>query len=295
VTSERSQPAAAYTALATSGILWGSSFVLGKIALTGLGVSHMILYRFLIASICFLPLLVRARPRVSRADWGLILFAGAIGVSVQFLVQFEGLSRTSASHAALMIGTAPVLVAVSAYFVFHERLHRSTWFALCASTLGVVLIVLRNGHDSAAGGSSLGGDLLVLASMFAAVVWILVSKRLMTRHSPVVVSGLITTVGTVILTAWVLWRNGPPPVQLSASVWLAIAGLGFVCTVCTTILWNWGLSHVAAGKAGAFINLEPVIGAILGVWLLHERLGLLAVAGGAVILASAIVVSLHDS
>jgi drug/metabolite transporter (DMT)-like permease len=295
---ERRQDAPlAFGALALAGTIWGSSFVLGKIALRELSVPHLLLYRFALASIAFIPLLIysRPRPRFARREWGAVIVAAVIGVPVQFLMQFEGLSRTTASHAALMIGTAPVLVALAAFVFLRERLRTIAWAALIASTIGVALIVLKAGGG--AGGSSdrptLAGDLLVLGSMFAAVVWILVSKQLMTRHSPVAVSGVITIIGTIAMAIWVLARNGPPPMALATTTWLSVLALGLAATTTCTVLWNWGLAHTDAGKAGAFINMEPVIGAALGVLLLHESLGAIALVGGALIVGGAVVVGLQ--
>jgi drug/metabolite transporter (DMT)-like permease len=281
----------AFAALALAGTIWGASFVLGKIALTELSVPHLLLYRFAFASLAFLVLLFRMKIRLNRNEWGIVGVAAVLGVPIQFLMQFEGLARTTASHAALMIGTAPAMVAIAGYFAFRERLRPAAWFALVASTAGVALIVMQATGGTGRDHPSLSGDLLVIASLVAAVVWILASKRLMERHSPVAVSGVITLTGSVMLAVWVLARNGMPPTQLHAGTWLAVISLGVVATTCSTALWNWGLAHTDAGRAGAFINLEPVIGAILGVLVLRESLGPMAVAGGALIVGGALVVS----
>ncbi|MGH7581803.1 MAG: DMT family transporter [Gemmatimonadales bacterium] len=293
MSADRRQSAAAFGALALAGTIWGTSFVLGKIGLRELSAPHLMLYRFVFASIAFLPLLTRAKPRLDRREWLLVAVAAVVGVPVQFLAQFAGLARTTASHAALMIGTAPVLAALGAFAVLRERLPRVAWGCLLASTAGVAMVVNGTSRASGAAGTvpTLAGDLLVFASMFAAVVWILASKQLMKRHNAVVVSGLITVAGSVPLIGWVLLRDGPPPTMLSTPVWLATAALGVAATTCATVFWNWGLSHTDVGKAGAFINLEPVIGAVLGVALLHETLGPLALAGGALIVAGAAGVS----
>ena len=295
MTVRRRDTPPAFAALALAGVIWGTSFVLGKVALIQLSVSHLMLYRFAFASIGFLPLLWRHRPGLRRSDWGIVVIAAVVGVPIQFLLQFEGLAHTTASHAALMIGTAPVLVAIAGFIVFHERLRITAWLALGASTLGVALIVIQTGGTASAGHAqpTLSGDMLVLASLFAAVVWILVSKRLMTHYSPIVVSGLITITGTVVLAAWVIARDGLPPTALRSGTWLAVLALGLIATTCSTVLWNWGLAHTDAGKAGAFINLEPVVGAALGVWLLHESLGSHTVLGGALIVGGALVVGLQ--
>jgi drug/metabolite transporter (DMT)-like permease len=58
-------------------------------------------------------------------------------------------------------------------------------------------------------------------------------------------------------------------------------------------LWNWGIHHVPASRAGVFLNIEPVMGSVLGVQLLGEHLGPFAWFGGALILGAAITLTLH--
>jgi drug/metabolite transporter (DMT)-like permease len=61
-----------------------------------------------------------------------------------------------------------------------------------------------------------------------------------------------------------------------------------LCTATTTLLWNWGMTQVPASQAGVLLNMEPLIGSLLGVFVLGERLGPSAWVGGGLILASAV-------
>src|SRR6185437_8325683 len=107
-----------YGSCALAGTCWGTGFYFGKIALTELNVGHMVLYRFLFACLGLLPLL---RPvRFSRKDWFLVLLTAFLGIPLQFMVQFYGLSLTTVSHASLMVGTMPVILAVGATIFTHE-------------------------------------------------------------------------------------------------------------------------------------------------------------------------------
>jgi drug/metabolite transporter (DMT)-like permease len=117
----------AYLAVGAAGSLWGTGFMLGKIALQELAVPHMILYRLSLAACGFVPVLLARGRRVEREDWHRILAAGALGVPVLFLVQFEGLARTTVSHAALMVGTAPILIGLAAARFASEPLTRRHW------------------------------------------------------------------------------------------------------------------------------------------------------------------------
>jgi drug/metabolite transporter (DMT)-like permease len=93
-------------------------------------------------------------------------------------------------------------------------------------------------------------------------------------------------IGAVILATVVIATSGVPSVHYSARTWVAEQGL--LATASTTVLWNWGLKRVPASQAGIFVNLEPLVGAILGVSILHEVLGRMTLAGGALIIAGAL-------
>ena len=278
-----------YGACALAGCFWGTGFYLGKVVLAHMGVGHMVFYRFVFACLGLLPFALRHRPRFTAREWRLLLVASFLGIPLQFLVQFYGLSLTTVSHASLMVGSMPVLLGVAATLFAGERLDPIGWTALAASTAGVALIVL-GGHSAAtAGGPSLLGDLLVLAAMVFSLFWILMNQRLMLRHSPAVVTTYGIYSGSLMLAAWVLLHDGVPPLQgVPAPVWLASAASGLFCTAGSTLLWNWGIHRVPASRAGVFLNIEPLLGSYLGVELLGDRLGPFAWVGGAMILAAAI-------
>lgn len=196
-----------------------------------------------------------------------------------------------------MVGTLPVVLAVGAGIFAHERLDRIGWLALLVSSTGAALIAFGHSSGSRPGDTpSLIGDLLVVISLMISLVWILMNQRLLRDHSPLVVTAYGLTAGTVMLAVWVFAVDGPPPIHISAQAWLALAASGLLCTTSTTLLWNWGLTRVPASRAGVLLNLEPMIGSLLGVTVLGEQLGPAAWLGGAMILGAAITLtSRHGS
>ncbi len=269
-----------FLACALASSFWGCGFFFGKIAL--------VLYRFVFATLGLLPLLLTHRPSLNAAEWRTLLLAALLGVPLQFLIQFKGLSMTTVSHASLMVGSMPVLLAVGATLFAHERLHALGWAALAISTTGAALIALSGGHTGSSTGPSVAGDLLVVFSLAIALFWILLNKSLMERHSHIVVTAYGVLAGTVMLAVWVPLTQGMPPVHgVSLKAWGALAASGILCTATTTLLWNWGMTQVPASQAGVLLNMEPLIGSLLGVFLLREHLGALAWLGGALILTAA--------
>ncbi len=289
-----------YSACALAGCLWGTGFYFGRLALNEMSVEYMVLYRFAFACLGMLPVLLTHRVHLTRQELRLLLICAAIGIPIQFLLQFHGLAMTTVSHAALMVGCIPVLLAGASAVFSDEHLDWIGWLALVGSTVGVCLVVLGK-HSVAASvfHPTLRGDLLVVLSLCLSVGWVILSKRLMLTHSPPVVTAYTILAGTLMLAAWVLgplalkpWiPNNSAPIpfaHISGVAWTALALSGLACTATTTLLWNWGIHHVPASRAGVFLNIEPALGSFLGVKLLGERLGPNAWLGGALILAAAV-------
>jgi drug/metabolite transporter (DMT)-like permease len=275
---------------------WGCGFYFGKIALAEMNVGSMVFYRFVFSTLGLLPLLIMHRPRFNAAEWRMLLVASFLGVPLQFILQFKGLSLTTVSHAALMVGTMPVILAVGATFFAHERLSKLGWSALTLSTTGAALIAFGGDHHPTANGPTLAGDLLVVLSLFIALFWILFNQRLMKLHSHIVVTAYGIAAGTLMLGLYVPLAYGPPPIHgVSLKAWAALAASGLLCTATTTLLWNWGMTQVPASQAGVLLNMEPLIGSLLGVFLLKEHLGPLAWLGGAMILTAAIALTTHSN
>jgi drug/metabolite transporter (DMT)-like permease len=297
-----------YGACALAGCLWGTGFFFGRIAMNEMSVEYMVLYRFLFACAGLVPMAFIHRVRLTRGEVKMLLISAFLGVPLQFLLQFHGLALTTVSHASLMVGTLPVLLAGAAALFAGERLDWIGWVALSCSSVGAGLIVLGGTHGHPAHGEpTFRGDLLVVLSLCLSLAWVLLSKKLMETHSPPVVTAYTLLAGTVMLAAWILgprlfihWiPNGSAPVpfaQVSFKAWMALAASGLACTATTTLLWNWGIHHVPASRAGVFLNIEPALGSFLGVRLLGEHLGPFAWLGGALILGAALTLTArsHD-
>jgi drug/metabolite transporter (DMT)-like permease len=281
-----------FLACALASTFWGCGFYFGKIALAEMNVGAMVLYRFLFATLGLLPLLVTHRPRFSAAEWRTLALASLLGVPMLYLCEFRGLALTTVSHGSLMVGVTPMVLALGAVLLAHEHLPAIGWIALVASTVGAALIALGGSHKPTAHGPTLLGDLIIGGSTVLALFWILLNKRLMVAHNPITVTAWGLLLGTLMLALWVPLTWGVPPVHgISRNAWLALIASGLLCTTTTTLLWNWGLTQVPASQAGVLLNMEPLIGSLLGIYLLGEHLGLLAWLGGALILGGAVVIT----
>jgi drug/metabolite transporter (DMT)-like permease len=282
----------ASTSLALAGSLWGTGFLFGKIAMVEMTVAENVTFRFLTGAIALTPIVIRRWTTYRGKDLGVLLIASAIGVPVQFLIQFRGLQLTTVSHASLIVGVLPVMLALSSALFLKERLRSYEWGILGLSALGAVLIALSSASSQPGPQPNLDGDLLVLVSLCAAAAMILLSKRLIASHGALPVTASTIILGTIMLLVWVELTQ-PLRFHFSLASWGAAAAQGLLATAGAYLCWNWGLAHTPAARAGVFLNLEPVVGTLLGVTLLHENLGTVGILGGSLIIIAAIYFSIR--
>ena len=284
----RSHPAAWATALlALAGCLWGTGFLFGKIAFREMTVGENVFFRFLFACLILLPILIGKWKTFARADLSWLIAAAVVGVPVQFLMQFKGLQLTTVSHASLIVGTLPVLIALSSTLFLHERLSKSEWVVLLLSPLGVLAIAFSAGRSTQAARPTAVGDFFVLLSMCAAALSVLITKHLMANYESLQITVWVLNIGAALLFVGIECL-APVRFHFSPAVWGAAAGQGILATASAYLAWNWGLKRVSASRAGVFLNFEPIIGSLLGVALLHEQLRTAAILGGVLILGPAL-------
>jgi drug/metabolite transporter (DMT)-like permease len=280
-------------ALAFAGCLWGTGFFFGKIAFREMSVTENVSFRFVCGSVVLLPFLWRKWKPFCRRQLAMLLVASVVGIPIQFLIQFKGLQLTTVSHASIIVGTLPMMLALGSTVFLHERLNRVEWGILLLSALGALLIALSGLPLRAGPQTTTQGDLLVWVSMIAAVGMILISKRLFNTHDPLQITASMIVAGTVILLVCAeIWQ--PLRFQFSAKAWMAVGAQGGLATAGAYLCWNWGLARVPASRSAVFLNLEPIVGTLLGLVFLHEMLNLTAVLGGTMILGSAVYVSRRD-
>ena len=269
----------AVAALITAGFLWGTTVPLSKMALHWLPPAWLTFARFGAAALLLLP---ASRAGIRAAMRPAVLASGAIGYGGSVLLQNAGIARTSVSHAALLIGAVPVLVAIIAA-LWHRTLARPIAWAGFAVSLAGVGLVTSSGSGSA--GGSAAGDGLVLLSVALSAALVVAQVRLLRGRDPVAV----TAVQFVGAAAGVL-----PIAVCTASVPTAPAGVGAVLatavlavggTLAPFTLFAYGQRRVQPEVAGAFVNIEPVVGAVAGVVIFGDPATLVQVAGGVAILA----------
>ena len=254
----------AFVALTAAGVIWGLTVPLSKLALGWLDPAWLATARFA----CAAPVLALVGRRALRPALDARVAAwGALGYGGVLLLQNLGMQRTSVSHAALIVGAVPALVAVTAAAMGRAAAGRAAWLGFATALAGVGLVAGGGGHASAT------GDGLVLVSAALCALYIVAQTRLLEGRDAIAVTAV--QMGAAALATLPIALAGGPPAHATptAAGAIAFAALVSVGSVLPFALYAYGQARVPAEVAGTFVNLEPLVGAALGALAFRDPFG----------------------
>jgi drug/metabolite transporter (DMT)-like permease len=280
---------AAYLLLIVANAIYGTSYVATRVVLQDIGPATLALLRLAIAALLLVPLALSNRSagdRLSRGDHWKVLWMGLLGFAGAFAFSNWGIANSTATNAALLITVEPLALIVLSPLVLGERLSGREEFGALLTLVGATLVVL-NGVP----GLSVSvlphwrGDVLLVLSGLCYAGYSLIARGVLARHAalPVTAWSILWGLVAVAPLAGAEWVEGRVPAWSPMALW-GTAYLALVVTTLGYLAWNYALERVEAPKLAVFINVQPLVGALLGVWWLREPLTVFTVAGGALVL-----------
>lgn len=269
----------AHAALLAASTIWGLSYLATKTALRDMGPFELAAGRMLLAGGVFLPLYLRTRKALSLREQ---LVAGGLGVTLYYVLFTFGLVEARATDAGVIQASIPAVTALLAIPLLGERALPWTWAGIALSSLGVAILLLGT---AAVGAGSLAGDLLIVASVLDWALYSIYVRRLSRRVPASAITATALVVGAAMLMPFgvaelALIAPRPTPAGVAALLYsgLAASALGYW-------LWTYGLAGVEAGRATTYLNLLPFVAALSGALLLAERIGVVELLAGVLIVA----------
>ncbi len=277
--------------------LWACSYVAAKFALRDTSVNLMNALRMIISALVLLPFLIawRKELHLTRRDIPQLAVLALIGFVINKILEFGGLSLTTASDVALLITSESIFTAALSWLLLRERFRPLTGGALLLGLFGVYLIVERSlVPNIPAGGGALRivGDLMVVLALVFESFYTVRGKALLTKHPPLLITA-VAIVGSTIF--WIplagvdIVYNGWHPLGLIG--WLSIGWLAIMSTVIAYLAWFKGLASVDASAAASTLYVQPLLGTVLAIALLHDQLLPTTIVGGILIIVSVYFIS----
>ena len=279
-----------------SAVAFGAMGIFGKLAYDeGATVGTLLAVRFLLAAALFWALVVatgaaRQVRTLSGRDVGIALALGAVGYSAQAGAYFAALQRLDAGLLSLLLYTFPAMVTVAAVALGRERASRRKAGALVVASAGLILVLAGAG----AGALDPVGALLGVTAAVVYTTYILTSAGVAERVGPLLLSALVCTGAATTLTLATVFEGDLHLGDVTAAGFGWLAGIAVVSTVGAVSLFFAGLKRVGPTTASILSTAEPVTTVVLAFLAFGESLGPVQLAGGALVLAAALVLSVRS-
>jgi drug/metabolite transporter (DMT)-like permease len=270
-------------------MLWGVSFIAGKVAVKEITPEVTSFLRFAIASLALAPFVFRKKP--APGAWSLktvswIVLLGLTGIFGYHVLFYYSLKYTTAGNSSLIIATDSLMTAGLAVLFLKEKMTWRKGVGIAMGFAGAVWIVSDGALTRLLTEGPNRGDLLALAAAAAWAAYSVLSKPVAHLFPAFDLSWMTYVVGAVLLSPW-LFTPGALASLGSASLaaWASVLYMALVATGIGYFLYVLGIHEIGAAATAKFIFLVPVSVLGLAYLFLGEPVPLFKVVAAAVIIA----------
>ncbi|MER5253430.1 DMT family transporter [Streptomyces sp. NPDC002855] len=265
-------------------VVWGASYLAAK----GITTTHTVVAVLVLRFAVVLPALVVAGWRGLRAltapQWR---GAGVLGLILSgiFLLETYGVVHTSATNAGLIISLTMIFTPLAEAAVTRKSPPRAFLAAAGLSVLGVILLTQGGGFTR----PSLGDGLILLAAL-ARTVHVLAMSRIKAVQDADALSLTTVQLGSAVAVFAVLAAAGAGAspwsvaVDFGAREWAGLLFLSVFCTLFAFFVQMWAVRRTSPSRVSLLLGTEPLWAAAVGIALGGERLGVVGLVGGVLVL-----------
>lgn len=248
-------------------------------------------------------------PPMASQTKRLVFIESFLGNFLFSVCMLYGVSMTSAVTAGVIMAMIPAVVALLSWAFLRERISKRVWVAIVCGVLGIALYSLSNSellnqyirrleqylpvikaymelnsnsepHNTPSTSSNWLGGLLLIGAVLCEAAYAVIGKNLTKTLSPKRISALINAWGLALITPFGIYfaldfdfRSVP------TNSWLLLVFYALAASVWSVWLWMTGLKVIPASAAGVYTVFLPISAALVGVFVLGERLNFLQFTG----------------
>lgn len=268
-----------YLALLFAHLIWGANFVVAKITLEEIPVFSLSFLRFALAALLILPfiLVIKSEHKAIKVEHlPKLIGIGVLMVAFSILLFFEGLKRTTAINASVLMMVVPMLSVLAGWWFLKEKIFIVNLLGIIVGLLGSLVVIglpiLFTGNIVV---SHMIGNFLILLASVSFVAGAVLSRQMLKHYPALFITGFAFFIGALIFIIPAASEYIQNPEWISRVSVLGILGLLYITilsSVTAFFLHNWGLSRTNLVQSNLFQYLEPAVAASIAVPLLNERI-----------------------
>lgn len=287
-------------------LIWASQFVMVKLVQKQMGPVFATFFPMTLATLLLIPIVRRERqrenpasnPRLPAGDILQFILIGVFGQVVAQLFITWGVRLSLASNAALLMLALPVSTGVMAYVFLGERMTKVRWVSFALALAGVLECSGIDWKDlNFTSSKFLLGNLMIFLSVNGSAFYNTWSKKLLVRYSPLRVllySYYAVFACLLPITVYAEPQGFRDLPHFGPLVWLGLIVLTVFQYFLSMVLFLNVLTRLDAMQAGLSNYLIPFFGVLIAALVLRERLTTFMVAGGILVLASTLLVTVYE-
>ena len=268
----------AYLSASLYSIFAGCSFLFVKIALGYTNPIDLLFYRYLVSFIFVIILSIKYKDKLSLSkDRVLKLLPLSIFYpTLFFLFQTFGLQYTTSSEAGIFSALTPIFTLILASILIDEKTNTYQKISVLISVLGVIYITIKKSNGLEI--SNMKGIIFLILSTLSFSIYSIMLKSYTKEYNSMELSFTISTFGFIFFS--ILSLINRLKLGTISKIFLplgninflmAIIYLGFLASLCTSLLTSYSLKTIKASQMSVFSNLATVISIIAGVIVLNEE------------------------
>jgi len=293
-----------FAALVLVNVLWAMQYAAYKIAGEGMEDAALNFWVLLFGAALLIPFWLwrkQTRPASNKKlTWKAIrefTLLGVLGIVPPSVMLSWGIAHSSASNAAILSLTIPVLMTLLGFLMLGEKLTRVRIACLALGLLGTLLVSMSDLSQASFGRTLLVGNFVLLIAGAGSAFYNTYSKALLERYSELEVliySYTTAALACAVISAALEKRPFYQVSGYSGKTWLAIALIGALPWGLAMVLWMWVLNRLEVGQISTSIYLLPLFGLMFSVLTVHERIGAPQILGGVLTVAGTAILTVYE-
>lgn len=256
-------------------LFWSGNNVVAKAIIADVPPYSFTFLRWLIASLILLPFTwsyVQRDWRQARQAWVRLTLIAVLGICAFNTLLYMAVQTTSAVNVGLISSFFPAAIAMFSWMLLKIRLERIQITGMLISFLGILLVISRGHLSTLTGMVFVEGDILMLIGVICGAIYPVLLHDKPDIH-PLSLLTIIILLGMLVsLPLYLLDLAQGRYVVINGAVVSGLLYIAVFPSVLAYMLWNRGIELVGANRAGLYLNLIPILTAIMAAVFLDETL-----------------------
>ena len=293
-----------FTALILVNLLWAAQYPAYKIAGDNMGAAALNFWVLMFGMLLLTPFWLREKRKPKKelrtSFWkrfGEFVLLGVVGIVPPSVLLSWGISHSSASNAAILSLTIPVLMTGLGCVMLGEKLTAIRIACLLFGLIGTLLVSMSDLTQFSLSRALLMGNSVLLIAGLGSAFYNTYSKALLSRYSElkVLIYSYLTAAGACAIIS-AIFESKPFYVVTgySKATWMVIFVIGVFPWGLAMVIWMWVLNRLEVGQISTSIYLLPLFGLVFSAITIHDHIGTPQILGGVLTVAGTAILTLYE-